>query len=284
MNELNGAPTISRFSQTEYLTFCDFFYRETGIHFTEAKRYYVDKRLDERLEACGESSLTSYVGRLKSRHGREEVQHLINLMTVNETYFFRERAHFECLVDSVLDELVELRGRHHTLRLWGVPCSTGEEPYSIALYVLERWPHIDSVDLEIVASDIDTSVLAKCERAIFSERSVQYIEPALRAKYFHHENGQYALSRDVVSAVHFCRANLVEPNRSAHLRGFDVVFCRNLFIYFDDRARRLAAQTIFDALAPGGFLFLGQMESIGRVSGLFEIVRRGDCVVYRKPL
>ena len=270
-------------SRTDFALFADYFYRQTGIHFPDSKRYFVDKRLSGRLEATHQPDVASYPALLRSSEGRSELQALINALTVNETYFFRESSHFDSLVNVVLDEIVGQRDSGHTLRMWTVPCSTGEEPYSLALTLLERWPGLESVDVEIIASDIDTNVLDHCARGRYVPRSVQNVDARTLSKYFRRDGEEYVLSRDVVDAVSFRRINLVDPRSTSSMRGFDVVFCRNLFIYFDEPARRMAAQAIFDALLPGGFLFLGQMESIGRVSGLFEVVRRGDCVIYRKP-
>lgn len=280
-----AAPAVPPITDDEFRLFCDFFYHRTGIHFVESKRFYVDRRLLDRVRASGQTSFAGYLSLLRRDSSSDEIQALINELTVNETYFFREKNQFDCLVNSVLPELTESMGRDpRTIRIWIVPCSTGEEAYSIALYLLEYWPGIEKYDVEIVASDIDTGVLKKCEVGVYSPRSVDQLPKPILSKYFAPTGqGTFEISRDLVEAVKFCRVNLVEPESTRRFRGFDIVFCRNLFIYFDEVSRRRGSQGIFDALRPGGTLFLGQMESIGKVSGLFEVERKPEGLIYRRP-
>jgi len=272
-------------TDSEFQLFCDFFYRKTGIHFVQSKRFYVDRRLHERVRLSGYSSLSAYLSSLRRDSDESEIQKLINDLTVNETYFFREKNQFDCLINSVLPDITNSMGpQRRTIRIWIVPCSTGEEAYSIALYLLEYWPGIEKFDVEIVASDIDTGVLKKCEEGRYSPRSVDQLPKPILSKHFKATGeGTFEISRDLVSAVRFCKVNLIDPESTRRFRGYDIVFCRNVFIYFDEVARRRGSQGIFDALRPGGYLFLGQMESIGKVSGLFEVVRKPESIVYRRP-
>jgi chemotaxis protein methyltransferase CheR len=159
-------------TDADFLKFRDFFYRKTGIHFDDAKRYFVDKRLLDRIEATGAEDFRSYFMALRFEAKGGELQQLVNVMTVNETYFFREAYQFDCLVNSLLDEVLLRKRPGERIRIWSVPSSTGEEPYSIAIYLLERWPSIHAIDVEILSSDIDTTVLEAAQRGIYSQRSV----------------------------------------------------------------------------------------------------------------
>ncbi len=275
-------PTIS---DADFERFRDFFYRKTGIYFEDSKRYFVDKRLIERMRATGHTSFRSYFTFMRFQASGEELQRLIDLMTVNETYFFREDYQFRCLVGPVLDEVLERKRPGESIRIWTIPCSTGEEPYSIAIWLLEHWPPIERVDVEILASDIDTQALARAREGIYGRRSLQRLPRALLAKYFEPlGDGRWRIARDLREAVDFRRVNLSDPADTRPYRHIDVIFCRNLLIYFDDASRRRAAEVFYDALNPGGFVFLGHSESMSRISSLFRVRRFEEAVAYQKPV
>jgi len=272
-------------TDADFQKFREFFYRKTGIQFDDTKRYFVDKRLIERIEATGSDNFRQYFIGLRFEANGQEMQALVNAMTVNETYFFREQYQFECLVNSLLDEVANRKKPGQRIRIWSIPSSTGEEPYSIAIYLLERWARINEFDVEILSSDIDTQVLSMAQRGIYTQRSIANLPKAYLNKYFTQtKEGDWAISRDLVDAVEFSRVNLSELNDTRRFRDVDIIFCRNLLIYFDDLSRRLAAEAMFDALRPGGFVCLGHSESMSRISSLFAVLRFPDAMVYQKPL
>jgi len=274
----------SGITTADFLKFRDFFYRKTGIHFDESKRYFVDKRLLERMQATGAESFRAYFIALRFDADGDELQHLVNLMTVNETYFFREAYQFDCMVNSMLTEVARRKARGGRIRIWSVPSSTGEEPYSIALYLLERWPLIDDYEVEILSSDIDTKVLQAAQRGRYSTRSVANLPKEYLRKYFTKVDEQtYEISRDLVDAVAYSRVNLIDANDTRGITDIDLIFCRNLLIYFDDLSRRVAVEAMYDALNPGGFICLGHSESMSRISSLFNVRRFPDAMVYQKP-
>ena len=268
----------------DFLKFREFFYRKTGIQFEDSKRYFVDKRLVERIEATASGSFRNYFIMLRFQATGEELQALTNIMTVNETYFFREEYQFKCLVNSLLPEVVKTKNPGSTLRIWSIPSSSGEEPYSIALYLTEFWPDIDRWDVELISSDIDTSILKKARAGKFSTRSVQNLPLKLLQKHFKRQaDDEYQISDDYREAVEFTRVNLSEATETRHYRGFDVIFCRNLLIYFDDLSRQKAAEAFYDALNPGGFICLGHAESMSRITSLFRVRKFPEAIVYQKP-
>ena len=272
-------------TDADFLKFREFFYRKTGIHFDDSKRYFVDKRLVERIETTGAEDFRSYFIALRFEAGGQELQELVNAMTVNETYFFRENYQFDCMVNDMLEEVIQRKRRGSRIRIWSIPSSTGEEPYTIAMYLLERWKHIDDYEVEILSSDIDTKVLQAAQRAVYSPRSVSQMPKDILRKYFTQTaDGDWAISRDLVAAVEFSRINLTDPADTRRFRDIDLIFCRNLLIYFDDLSRRVAAEAMFDALSPGGFVCLGHSESMSRITSLFEVRRFPDAMVYQKPL
>jgi len=269
-------------SQEEFLKFREFFYRKTGIQFEDSKRYFVDKRLIERINATDSGNFRNYFVTLRFEASGEELQTLTNLMTVNETYFFREEYQFKCLVSSILPELTVNKKDNRPIRIWSMPSSSGEEAYSIAMYLLEYWPGISLWDVEIISSDIDTKILAQARRGCYSPRSIQNLPKELLKKYFRQNGDEYQICDDLKQAVEFTRVNLMKAADVRGYRGFDVIFCRNLLIYFDDLSRRQAADTFFDALNPGGFLCLGHSESMSRISSLYQVRKFADSVVYQK--
>jgi len=279
---VTAAPIIT---EADFKKFTEYFYRKTGIHFDDSKRYFVDKRLVDRIGATGAADFRAYFVGLRFETDGRELQNLINSMTVNETYFFRECYQFDCLVNHLLDEVVAGKRKGDRVRIWSIPSSTGEEPYSIAIYLLERWARIDDFEIEILSSDIDSKVLQAAHDGIYSTRSVAQLPKSYLNKYFTPcANGDWRISRDLVESVEFSRINLTEAGDTRRFRNIDVVFCRNLLIYFDDLSRRVAAEAMYDALNPGGFICLGHSESMSRISSLFRVRRFPDALVHQKPL
>jgi len=270
-------------SDGDFQKFREFFYRKTGIHFESSKRYFVDKRLLERIEDTSSASFREYFVMLRFQSSGEELQALTNLMTVNETYFFREEYQFQCLAQSILPEITASQRPGKPIRIWVVPSSSGEEPYSIAIYLLEYWAGINDWDVEIISSDIDTRILGLARAGLYSPRSVLQLPEPLLKKYFTPTGDHYQISDDLRQAVEFTRVNLNEPGDTRPYRDFDVVFCRNLLIYFDELSRKASAETLYDALNPGGFLCLGHSESMSRASGLFKVRKFPEAVVYQRP-
>jgi chemotaxis protein methyltransferase CheR len=268
----------------EYRRLCDYLYRRTGMAFTEARRYFVERRVEDRMIATGSSSFASYFARLRVNM-EGEVEKLINAATVNETYFYREDHQFTCLTSNMLQERLRVKPPGEILRIWSVPCSTGEEPYSIAIWLLENWPDVDAHDVEIVASDIDTNVLNAARSGIFGKRALMRLSAGLTDKYFTRAGPEHwQILDDLRQSVRFTAANIVAQTETRPHGLFDVIFCRNLLIYFDDTSRRIAAENLYESLAPGGYICLGHAESMSRISPLFEVCRFADAIVYRRPL
>lgn len=274
-----------RISGDDFRKFRDFFYRKTGIYFDDSKRYFVDKRIADRIGSTGSEDFQDYFRRLRYEADTAEMQALVNVMTVNETYFMREDYQFRCMTASLLPELVQTSPAGRRLRIWSMPSSSGEEPYSIAIHLLENWPGLQEHDVEIIASDIDTRILDQARNGIYGKRAVQYLSPRLLERYFQpHGQGNFQVCELLRESVRFSQVNLNDARDTASYKDFDIIFCRNLLIYFDDASRASAAQTIFHALRPGGFICLGHSESMARMSTLFKVRRFADAIVYQKPL
>ena len=251
--------------------------------FTEAKRYYVQRRITDRMIATGKRSFSDYFACLRGDE-QGEVEQFINAFTVNETYFYREDYQLQCLTTDLLRERTLAKPAGGSIRLWSVPSSTGEEPYSLAIWLLENWPLVDEYEIEIVGSDIDTRVLEFAREGVFGKRALMRLPPALIAKYFKPVGPElWQIIDDLRQSVRFTAVNLVDAAETRAHGQFDVIFCRNVLIYFDDASRRVAAENLYETLAPGGFICLGHTESMSRISSLFDVRKYADAIVYQRP-
>jgi chemotaxis protein methyltransferase CheR len=283
-NRVAGAEqgSATSLNPDEIRRLCEFLYGRTGMIFGESKRYYIERRVADRMSATGMRTFRAYFSHVQA--SESEVEHLINIFTVNETYFYREEHQLHCLGRSLLPDIVRNKKPGDLVRIWSVPCSTGEEPYSIAIWLLENWPMVDAYHIEIVGSDIDTRVLVEAEAGIYGERALSRLPPGMIERYFDlpHE-GQRRLIQDLRESVKFTSVNLVDRASVAAQGRFDIVFCRNVLIYFDDASRLLAANNLYDALNPGGYICLGHTESMNRISKQFSLRRFEDAIVYQRP-
>ena len=255
-------------------------YRRTGMIFGENKRYYIERRIAGRMAAVGATTVRSYLALAASD---TEAEQLINSFTVNETYFYREEYQLAALSNTILPEIVRTRQPGDLVRIWSMPCSTGEEAYSIAIWLLENWKMVDAYNIEIVGSDIDTAALTQAKAGVFNARSLARLPPAVREAYFEAEKLDHRkIVDDLRESIHFTVTNLVDPASVAAQGKFDAILCRNLLIYFDDASRLKAAENIHNALNSGGFLCLGHSESMARISDRFTLTRLDDAIVYRR--
>jgi chemotaxis protein methyltransferase CheR len=270
-------------TEEEFRKVSDFLYRRTGMLFTETKRYYVQRRIADRMTFLKIGSFGTYFGYLRGDVDGE-VEKFINAFTVNETYFYREEHQLRCLSTDLLNERVRAQRPGEALRIWSGPCATGEEPYSIAMWLLDNWPEVDVQDIEIVGSDIDTECVTAARRGEFGQRALMRLSPALVEKYFEAiGQDRWRIVSDLRQSVQFTAVNLMEASQTRQHGKFDIIFCRNVLIYFDDASRRLAAENLFENLVPGGFICLGHTESMSRISPLFEVRRFADAIVYQRP-
>lgn len=259
----------------------DFLYRHTGMLFGAAKRYYIERRLADRMAATGTEDFGAYYGVLRADAREREA--LINAFTVNETYFYREDHQLRCLSQDLLPGLIRGRAPGDKIRIWSAPCSTGEEAYSIAIWLLENWRMVDAYNIEIVGSDIDTRALDDARAGLYGERALARLPQTVKAAYFEPaKRHRWQLIEDLRESVIFTQANLVDGQSLVGQGQFDVIFCRNVLIYFDDGSRLAAANNLHDRLVPGGYLCLGHTESMNRISERFAVRRFADAVVYQR--
>lgn len=266
-----------------------FVHERTGIYFRDNKRYLLEGRVGRRVAALGLPGFEAYLQALRNGLAERELPALIDAVTINETYFFRHAEQHTRFVEELLPTLVEerLRAGQPRVRLWSTACSTGDEPYTLALLIRERLaPRYPHVRFELTGSDISTGALARAREGRYTAYAVRHVPPELLARYFRREDGPrgetFVLDPTVRAAVAFRRLNLVDPADMRQLRDVDAAFCANVLIYFDEEARRRAVAHLYDALRPGGYLLVGPSETLYGVTQAFRPVRFGQTVAYRK--
>jgi chemotaxis protein methyltransferase CheR len=261
-------------------------YERTGISYEENKIYYVKKRLYQRIEAGGFDRVEDYIRHLKifDPQGRE-FQQLMNLLTVNETYFFREFSQLQVFAESCLQEIVKRKeeANNRTIKIFCAGCSTGEEPYTLGIILREMIEHFSSWEVFIKAIDIDENVLVAARKGVYDPRSVKDVPPTYLQRYFTSPSkGEYVIDQDIKDMVIFEHVNLMDRRALRYEEDYDFVFCRNVLIYFDDVSRKQVVDKFYSLLRNGGYIFLGHAESLSRISSAFKIRRLGNHIVYQR--
>lgn len=261
----------------------DFIYEKTGIYVPDNKKYFLENRLSRILKEKNFRSYEDYLYFLRYSASRHDIAKLFDAITTNETFFFREPQQFEVFSNNLVPQIIKENSQmgRKDIKIWSAACSTGEEPYTIAMILLEK-PELVSFRKEIYASDISESVLMSARKGMYGSYSIRNVPPQYMAKYFKDSGGVYVLSETVKSMVKFMNINLIEEKEVKQLKGIDVVFCRNVLIYFDEKAKKKAVSLIYDVLRPKGYLFVGTSESLHNITRAFRPVVINKVVVYQK--
>ncbi len=271
----------------EFIKLRNIVYDRAGIYFETNKIYFVKKRIEKRMEALNLQQVEEYVAKLKFKDKfGQEMQQLLNLMTTNETYFFREELQLKVFEQHCLPDVLNRKGDTplKQLKIWSAGCSSGEEAYTIAIILREKFPDIvANAKLSIYATDIDTEILEKAQQGIYNQRSVRFVPPHLLSRYFTKMGENYAVTPSLKEMVEFRHMNLMNGLKMRIMRSMDFIFCRNVLIYFDDTSRKSVVANFYDSLNPGGYIYLGHSESITRINTAFNIKRAGGMIVHQKP-
>jgi chemotaxis protein methyltransferase CheR len=253
-------------------------YEQCGINLHEGKKALLQARLNKRLRLTGIGSYEEYFKFITSGGNPGEFVHFLDSISTNLTYFFRESQHFDFLDQVALPELIakKQKDRDSKIRIWSAGCSTGEEPYSLAMCVLAHLPEITRWDFRILATDISTRVLNAASRGIYSEEKIQKVPPALRQANFQKissTNGKpdFEIAPHVKRVITFHRLNFKEPYSFKGL--FDFIFCRNVMIYFDKETQGELVNRMAGFLSPGGYFFVGHSESLTGLAHKLSYVR-----------
>ena len=266
----------------------DMIYKRSGIFFTDQEKYVLENRLLRHIEEGGFDDFEKYVDFLRHDPLRDkEFSSLFDLVTTKETSFFRDANQLQAFESVVLPPIVkeaEEKGCKK-LRIWSAPCSTGEEPYTLAMLLLNKFPKIQDSgwDIEIHGSDISECVLQSARRGEYNDYSIRNVPPPYLDRYFtKNGNGKYNVRPEVRGMVRLSNINLFDNMRVKMFRGMNIVFCRNMLIYFDEAAKKRVIANIYDSLAPGGYLFIGHAESLFNISRAFKLVNINNILIYQK--
>jgi chemotaxis protein methyltransferase CheR len=268
-----------------FISFRNLIYERCGLYFESKKIYLFKKRLAIRMAAHDLEKVEDYLRLLKYRDpdGRE-FQQLLNILTTNETYMFREFDQLAVFAEHCLEEVCRKKTADNdkAIRIWCAGCSTGEEPYTLAIILLEMLEPFSVWKTQIIATDIDTTALTAAKEADYPQRSVKDVPDEYLQKYFIRKDGRFLVKTKVKDLVSFRHANLMDTKAIGQAGSFDFIFCRNVLIYFDDASRKEVVGHFYECLVDGGFIFLGHSESIGRISSSFLLRKMDGMIVYQK--
>jgi chemotaxis protein methyltransferase CheR len=273
-------------SDEEFRLLRDFVYQHCGLNFTDDSRYLLEKRLGKRLREHNLKTFKEYYYFLRYNPNKDqELSEVIDQLTTNETYFFREDFQLRTFVEDILPEVRKRKEREgqKTLRIWSAGCSSGEEPYTIAMLLLDQ-PWLRAWRVEVIGTDISQRVLHMAREGIYGDASFRSTKPLQKRRFFTDYEGKSRIRDEVRSLVSISHLNLFDTSRVALLGKMDAIFCRNVIIYFDQAGKRSVIENFFQRLVPEGFLLLGHSESLINLSTAFQLRHFQHDMVYQKPL
>lgn len=260
-------------------------YDKTGIYFEVKKDYYLKTRVMQRVRELKCNTFMEYYGQLLYAQQDVELARLIEELTINETYFFRDFPQLQGFAENVLPAYLAKKRQMHdySVNVWSAACSTGEEPYTLSIIMQEMIDDLRNWRIRVCATDIDRKVLRHARLGLYGERSMRDTPIPYRQKYFRELPDGSQVLPEAAGLVSFEQINLIDKIAMRRKTGFDFIFCRNVLIYFDDDSRKRVLSSLYDALNPGGYVFLGHAESVGRITASFVLERIGDFLCYKKP-
>ncbi len=279
-------PTDSRLemSAEELHLLRDLFQQASGFLLREDLKFIAERRLASRLELLGLRDFTAYARYLRfDARGPDELESAIDLLVPHETYFFREPTQLRCFEEELMPLVEKKNERTRSLQIWSAGCCTGEEPYTLSMLLLDR-PTVKGWDLDILGTDLSRKALTSARKAEYGPMALRATTAEQKEKFFQPmEGGRVTLSPRFREPVRFGRLNLLDTSAASLLPRFDVIFCRNVLIYFDQATRRRVIELFFERLNRGGYLLLGHSENLLQLSTRFELVQLEGDLVYRRP-
>ncbi len=282
----SSVSSAAKLSSEEFSSLRDFIYTQCGIFIHENRKYLIENRLVGRLRELNLKRYSEYYNYLRFDVGRQqELKRLFEVITTNETSFYRNPPQLKTFQQVVLPAYIEKQRKQgmRKLRIWSAGCSTGEEPYTLAMILHEvLGAEIATWDIRITANDLSEAVLAAARRGIYSEYSLRTTPKDIVAKYFTKEQNTFHVSPKLKRLVSFGQINLNDKRQLARLERSHIIFCRNVIIYFDDVMKRSVISAFYDNLLPGGALLIGHSESLHGISSTFKPEHHTGTLVYRK--
>jgi len=256
----------------------DFVYEKSGIFIPDTKKYLLENRLVKRIQEKNLSSFEDYLYLIVYGNNSGELARLFDAVTTNETYFFREPQQLDVFSNDIVPRVLAEK-KTNDINIWSAASSTGEEPYNLVMLLREKAP---TVRMQVMGSDISESVIESARKASYSSYSIRNVPPAYMSKYFKANGQNFDLDSSVRNAVTFKNMNLIDAAKMKMVRNMDVIFVRNVLIYFDDKAKQKVVSLLYDALRPGGYLFVGSSESLHNVTRAFKPTVINKVVVYQR--
>ena len=274
-----------KMSLEDFVLIRDFIHEKAGIYFAENKMYLVQNRLEKRMAELDMKSVRDYFYHVKYDVSQKEFNRLMVLMTTNETSFFRNEPQLLCFADEVLPLIVEQKMQAKgtkQLRIWSAGCSSGEEPYTLAILIMERLKSLAGWNVEIIANDISEDVLQKARMGEYSGMTLRNVKPDILSRYYTKVGDSYTVKPEVKALVKFSQINLNEPRKLSLMTNMDAIFCRNVMIYFSDEVKKQIVRGFFSALTSGGYFYIGHSETLHGISKAFKLVYFKNALVYQK--
>jgi len=278
-----GADNIM--SDEEFYLLRDCVYSHCGIFFDNDSKYLLERRLSRRLTALNMTSFRDYYHYLKyNRNKEQELMDIMDILTTNETYFFREAFQLKAFTDEVIPELLKRKssGGNRSLRIWSAGCSTGEEAYTIAM-LLHEIIDLREWKVEIVGTDISQRVLQHARRAVYGTSAFRTTDEKYLKRFFVEQDDGHKVCDEIRDLVTISHLNLFDSNRMVMLGKMDLIFCRNVIIYFDMAAKKRVVESFFNALYDGGYLLLGHSESLMNITTRFTLRHFKNDMIYQRP-
>jgi chemotaxis protein methyltransferase CheR len=260
----------------------DQIYKRTGMWFSDSSKYLLQKRLSPRAKELNFDTFQQYFYFLQyDPRADAEFDQIYDLVTTNETYFFREPAQLTAFTEEIVPDILE-RKSIKKVRIWSAGCSSGEEPYSLAM-LLQELGWFNRAAFEIFASDLNQQVLARARKGHYRESAFRATDPSIRDKYFARESdGSWKISDEIRNRISFGRLNLYDEGRVSLVGNLDVILCRNVIIYFDDSSKKVVVNSFYNRLLEGGYLLLGHSESLISLSTQFKLRHLKNDMVYQR--
>lgn len=278
---------INKMSDEEFKLISEFIMETTGLYYTESKKYILEGRLGKFAQELGMNNFKDYYYYLKyDKNKYVELKKIIEELTTNETYFFREINQIIALRDEILPELIKSKSAvaDKTIRIWSAACSSGEEPYTIIMTLLEHNSIPNNFSISIFATDISADMIAKAETGIYRDFSFRATEPMLLNRYFTKVAEGYKIKPELKKYIKFEILNFLDNYKMNLIRNYDIIFCRNALIYFNEETKKKIIDNFYKSLNKDGVFFLGHSESLFRISTAFELVQFKNALGYKKCL
>ena len=272
-------------TKEEFIMIRDFIHEKCGIFFAENKTYLVKNRLIKRMKDLGINSYRDYFYHVKYDTSQKEFTALVGLITTNETSFFRNEPQLLSFSEEVLPKIIKEKDNERgpkKIKIWSAGCSTGEEPYTLAIILKEKIKDFANWKIEIIANDISEPVLQKARKGVYSGITLRNMKSDILKKYFTKQNEDYKVNQEIKSMVNFSHMNLNDPRRITMSSNFDTVFCRDVMIYFSEEIKKQLVRGFFNSLRPGGYFYIGHSETLHGISKAFKLVYLKNALVYNK--